>query len=115
MLTDLVAELTPYAGELPETLEQYRALPAAHQRQLAREHPQHVTGLAQVQELLEQSAAHDRRQERQRAELAGLPVDSPEAFAALGAQERAHLAMTLTRRQRLALCGQPPQEEEGYL
>jgi hypothetical protein len=115
MLTELVAELTPYTGELPETMEQYRALPEAHRRQLAREDPRHVMALAQVEELLDRSAEHDRQQERRRAELAGLPVDSPEAFAALDERQRAELAMTLTSRQRLALCGQPPQENEAYL
>jgi hypothetical protein len=115
MLTELVAELNPYAGELPETLEQYRALPAAHRRQLAQHHPQHVAALTQVEELLDQAAHQDRRKQQRQEELAGLCVDSPESFAALSAQERAHLALTLTRRQRLALLGELPQEEGGFL
>jgi hypothetical protein len=115
MLTELVAELTPYAGELPETMEQYRALPAAHRRQLALKHPEHVGSLQQVEELMEHAAAADRRGAQSRQELAGLPVDSPEAFAALPPHERARLALSLTRRQRLALCGQPVEENEGYL
>jgi hypothetical protein len=115
MLQTLVAELTPYEGELPQTLEQYRALPEAHQRQLSARQPEHVAQLMQVEELLEQAQARDRQEEGRQAELAGLPVTTPDAFAALDERERAQLAMTLTRRQRLALCGERPREDGAFL
>jgi hypothetical protein len=116
MLTELLGELTPYEGELPATLEQYQSLPAAHRRQLATRNPQHIQDLWQVEELLTRAAASDKQEEQRRSELAGLDIDSPAAFAALDAPKRAALAMTLTRGQRLALCGGTPlKTDEAYL
>lgn len=113
MLSDLVAELTPYQGALPETFDQYQALPDPHRRQVAREHAEHVARLEQVEALLAQAEQQDRRTAERQAALAGLPVDSPAAFAALGEAERAALALTLTRRQRLALAGEEPEPDDG--
>jgi len=52
LLDDLAATLVPYDGPPPPTLAAYEALPEAHRRQVAREHPDHVLALRQVEHLL---------------------------------------------------------------
>jgi len=55
----LLPSLVPYTGPLPASLEQLEALPQPHRRQVAREHPEHLLKLRQVQELLDQAARRD--------------------------------------------------------
>ncbi len=113
MLQELLAELTPYSGELPNSLEQYQQLPQAHQRQLAAAHPQHIGDLFQVEELLAQATENDRQKEQQKQQLAGLEVDIAAAFDALDPSQRASVAMTFTRGQRFALYGDAPTRSDG--
>ncbi len=115
-LRELVPHLTPYDGPLPETFEGFAALPDPHRRQVQAEHPDHVASLRQVDELLHQAAEHDRNEAARVAALDGVPVRTPEQFAALDDADRRGLAMTMTGAQRHALYGSPADDlDEAYL
>jgi len=113
MLQDLLPELVPYEGPLPESLEQYAELPEPYRRQIAAEHPEHIEALGQVSQLLAQAEAQDRREASRLAALAGLPVDSNAQFAELDEDGRRELAFAMDSRQRRALCGISPEADDG--
>jgi len=117
MLTDLLPHLVAYDGPLPETLEAFSALPEPHRQQVAAANGEHVQKLLEVEQLMQLAAESDRREDRRRGELEGLPVASADEFAALDEHERAELAMTLTGPQRLAMLGEAPPEpdQQAYL
>ena len=116
MLTDLLPELVPYDGPLPETFEAFVALPEPHRRQIAAEHGDHVQTLREVEQLVQIAAEHDSREDRRREALEGLPAESADEFAALDKHQRRELAMTLTRRQRLAMLGEGlDDQDQAYL
>lgn len=117
MLTELLPQLIPFDGPLPGTWADYQRLAEPHRRQIADEHPEHVEGLHQAEQLVANAEQLDEAQTRRQSELAGAPVRSNEELALLDADQRLDVSSRLTRRQRLAMCGETDtlSKEDAFL
>ncbi len=117
MLRRTLPEFVPHDGPLPETLEQFNALPAAHRRQVLRKHSDHVRKLQEVHALVRRAARRGQREARRAAALEGAGVTSLDEFAALPPDRRRQLALKMTPQQRRALVGLSAHDSPhpGYL
>jgi len=113
MLRAALAEVTPFEGPLPRTLGELADLPAAHRRQVVREHPDHVRALGDADALVRRAERAGRVEDRRRAVLAEAGLEGPEAFAALPARRRRELLTAMTPEQRRALLGLPEDAKRG--
>ena len=105
LLGESLPEFVPYRGALPETLERFNALHAAHQRQILSEHPDYLKKLQEAHALVGEADRHGQREVRRLAGLKEAGVTSIEEFAALPAEQRRSLVMKMTPQQRQALLG----------
>lgn len=104
---------------LPNTVEEFNGLPEPWRRQVATAHPTLLDDLINKNTIVAQAQAVADLDAWRRQRLIELecPVQSSEEFAALPAEEREELALTLTEEQRDVLLGvaKPEHFDEGYI
>ena len=105
ILRQSVPKFVRYRGPLPQTMEKLSRLPASHQRQILREHPDYFRKLQEAHAILREAGRHGQRETRRLAALEGVGVASMEDLAVLPLEQRRSLVMKMKPQQRRALLG----------